>query len=344
MQDGAGLLRYPGDQIDLIAPYHTEKSEWAFNQILNRVNPDIIHFEHFLNWPLSIIDLATSRNIPVILTLHDYYALTPAYTMQGCESVSELVSKEYSFEHFGADISDYLVSRRNTFIRSFQYLKKIIVPSQYLANRLRQVFPYEFSVVENGIKPFNPIDVNKDWDGVRFGYIGTMQPHKGWTLLIDAFSSVHAEYPNSQLRIYGGIPDFSVPCPGVSFSGLYKRSELPRILSEINVGVIPSLFPETYSLVLSELWQGQVAPLVSDIGAMQARVQDGVNGKKIQAGDKTSLINGLKWFIENDEWRSWHFPQPRLVEEMSAEYNKYYQEILGAKKEDIFQESLVGNI
>jgi glycosyltransferase involved in cell wall biosynthesis len=86
MQDGAGLLRYPGDQIDLIAPYHTQKSEWAFAQILNRVSPDIIHFEHFLNWPLSIIDQATAKGVPVVVNFHDYYALTPSYTMQGAEN------------------------------------------------------------------------------------------------------------------------------------------------------------------------------------------------------------------------------------------------------------------
>lgn len=328
MQDGAGLLRYPGDQIDLIAPYHSEKSEWAFSQILNRVKPDIIHFEHFLNWPLSIIDKATSYGAPVVITFHDYYALTPSYTMQGAKDSSELVSKVYSERLFGADISDYLLNRRNTLVRSFQHAKRLIVPSEYLANQLKQVFPYDFQVIENGIKPFTLQDTSRAWDGLRFGYIGTMQPQKGWELLLEAFNTIQPEFPDAQLRIYGGIADPSYSHPGISFHGLYKRVELPRILSEINVGVIPSLFPETYSLVLSELWQGGVAPLVSDIGAMKARVQDGVNGKKFEAGNKNSLVDALRWFLSNEEWRTWQLPQPRLVDSMGAEYEAIYNELL----------------
>ncbi|MGI6523760.1 MAG: glycosyltransferase [Bdellovibrionota bacterium] len=328
MQDGAGLLRYPGDQIDLIAPYHTQKSEWAFAQILNRVSPDIIHFEHFLNWPLSIIDQATAKGVPVVVNFHDYYALTPSYTMQGAENPLELVSKDYSLQYFDADISDYLISRRNNLIRSFRYVKKLIVPSQYLAEQLQQVFPYKFTVIENGIKPFTIQDPSRNWTGLRFGYIGTMQPQKGWEMLLEAFGDVQAEFPDAQLHIYGGVPDPSYKRPNISFHGLYKRSELPKILSNINVGVIPSLFPETYSLVLSELWQGHVVPLVSDIGAMKARVDDGINGKKFKAGDKASLVAALKWFLQNEDWKSWQLPKPRYVNAMGADYNAIYQDLL----------------
>ncbi len=328
MQDGRGLIRYPGDQIDLIAPYHSEKSEWAFSQILKRVQPDVIHFEHFLNWPLAIIEQACASGIPVVVSFHDYYAITPIFRMQGAHDARETTSLDYSMRNFGADLTSYLKTRQHSLISSLQYAKALVVPSEYLAQQLEQIFPYKFKVIENGIRPFSVLDESRAWDGVRFGYVGTMDSEKGWEMLLDAFSEVRRSYPDTQLHFYGGVGDSVKEHSGIIFHGAYKRSELPKILSNINIGVIPSLFPETYSLVLSELWQGRIAPIVSDIGAMSARVQDGVNGKKFKAGDKDSLVTAMRWFLEHDEWRSWSLPTPRHVEAMGAEYDELYCNIM----------------
>ena len=155
-----------------------------------------------------------------------------------------------------------------------------------------------------------------------------MDTEKGWEMLLDAFSDVRSAYPDTQLHFYGGVGDSVKEHSGIVFHGAYKRSELPKILSNINIGVIPSLFPETYSLVLSELWQGKITPLVADIGAMSARVHDGVDGKKFEAGNKESLVASMKWFLEHDEWRTWVFPVPRHVDAMGAEYDELYSSII----------------
>ena len=327
MQEGASPVRYPGDLIDLIAPYHAERSEYAFSQILKRVDPDIVHIVHFLNWPLSIIDQAAAFGKPLIVSFHDYYAVTPYYTMQGEGDPHETVSTAYSLRFFESDISDYLRNRRLVLTRSLQQAKSLIVPSVYLKTQLAKVFPYQFEVIENGIRPFTA-SAARDWPELRFGYVGTLLPQKGWELLLNAFAALQPDYPEAQLHFFGGVVDPCYKLPGVSFHGLYNRSELSRIVSEINVGIIPSLFPETYSLVLSELWQGGVVAAVADIGAMSDRVIDGVNGKKFKAGDLDSLIATLRWFLANDAWRSWQLPQPRLGEAMAADYDSLYQQTL----------------
>ncbi len=327
MEEGGSVLRFPADLIDLIAPYHAGKSEYAFSQILKRVNPDLIHIVHFSNWPLSIIDLAASSGKPLIISFHDYYAITPSYTMQGESDPNETLTPAYSLRFFESDISDYLRSRRHMLVRSLQHAKRLIVPSQYLKTQLSKAFPYRFEVIENGIKPFI-VRAKRDWPELRFGYVGIMLPQKGWELLLNAFAAVQPDFPEAQLHFYGGVVDPCYKLPGVSFHGLYNRGELPRILSEINVGIIPSLFAETYSLVLSELWQGNVVAAVADIGAMSDRVIDGVNGKKFKAGDLSSLADTLRWFLENQCWREWRMPAPRLVDEMSVDYDNLYREVL----------------
>src|SRR5207248_505377 len=53
--------------------------EKSFAAILADFDPQIIHFQQFVNWPLSIIDQALESNAPVVVSLYDYYAITPFY-------------------------------------------------------------------------------------------------------------------------------------------------------------------------------------------------------------------------------------------------------------------------
>jgi len=97
----------------------------------------------------------------------------------------------------------------------------------------------------------------------------------------------------------------------VTFHGTYQPGDVPRLAAQVDVAVIPSEYPETYSLVLSEMWQAGLPVLVSDLGALDERVQDGVNGRKFKAGEVADLAKSLCWFLETDAWRMWTIPGPR---------------------------------
>src|SRR5262249_2728233 len=135
----------------------------------------------------------------------------------------------------------------------------------------------------------------------------------------------------AELHFFGGpIPD--VPAlEGVLFHGAFRPEDLPRLCAEIDVAVIPSVFPETYCLVLSEVWMGGLPVAASGLGALGERVEEGVSGKKFRPGDPSSIAEALCWFLEQD-WRRWQVPRPRTLDAMLADYDALYQEVLGRER------------
>lgn len=67
---GQGTL-YP--EADLTEEY----SEKFFLKTLAEFSPDIIHIQDLYGLPSSLIDIIKSNNIPVLMTLHDYFLLCP---------------------------------------------------------------------------------------------------------------------------------------------------------------------------------------------------------------------------------------------------------------------------
>ncbi len=87
----------------------------------------------------------------------------------------------------------------------------------------------------------------------------------------------------------------------VHFHGKYSLEDLERISPEIHVSLHLSIWPETYCISLSEMWDLGIVPVVSDLGALGERVKDHVNGYKIRPGNVTELIGVLNSIHQHPE-------------------------------------------
>jgi len=314
-----------------LTPYHLPQLESALSDVIRDFKPDLIHVQHIFNWHTGLIDQVTSTGTPVIVSFHDYNVITPFYTMQGAPNPSVALSAEYCKLIFRTDISEYVNKRFRMLAESLSRCRSFICPSQYLADQLSTVLPFSFSVIEHGIYPYHPKPLAKGADR-RFGFIGTRIPQKGWMELLKAFQLLRETNPKAELYFFGGgqaPPRQS--SPGVKFFPPYTRFDLPEVMSQFSIGVVPSMFAETYSYVLSELWAGGKAVAAANIGNLGVRVKDGVNGKLFAPGDISSIVDTLRWFLESDEWRRWTLPTPRLVDSMLEDYRELYASAMNEK-------------
>ncbi len=298
----------------------------ALCRIVELFRPDLIHVQHFLNWPIDLLDQVQTFGVPTIVSFHDYYAITPQLTLQDLAEPEETLTAAYSQKTFGRDLSSYLKERRQRIDRSLRNVSARIAVSAFLQRTLARAFAAPIRIVENGIEEFRPAPRVAAQGVIRFGYFGNLVPQKGWQTLIAAFGDVRQLHPGAELHVHGWFDRPPAPQPGVTYYGTYQHFELPGRTAQIDVAVIPSEFPEPFSLVLSEMWQARLPVVGSDLGALGERIVDGVNGKKFRAGDRADLERALSWFIENDDWRSWSLPRPRLAREMADEYAAIYQE------------------
>jgi glycosyltransferase involved in cell wall biosynthesis len=138
-------------------------------------------------------------------------------------------------------------------------------------------------------------------NGLRVGYLGSLLRHKGVDLLIRAFRQLQT--PGSTLRIYG----FALPGdpflnqlrklvsqdPRVQLMDRYDQKDLPGILSQMDVIVIPSLWHETFSIVAREALLSGTPVVASDIGALPEVINSGQNGLLVPVGDAEALHDAL---------------------------------------------------
>lgn len=306
------------------SPLHTK----ALRQIVEMVKPSLIHIQHTMNWHLGVVDDVTSFGIPTTMSFHDYFHITPHYTMQGVEDPRVTLGPNYSKLYFGSDITEYLKRRRDIFTSAFAKISSKVVPSQYLANVLTKIFPSKYSVIEHGIEPF--VVSGDSPTEVVFGYIGSLLPQKGYSVLLEAFQQLVYERAEATLHVFGGGAQGSLPSiRGVTYHGGYRWEDLSTLLPKFSVGIIPSVFAETFCLTLSELWMGKKAVLASNIGALAERIQDDVQGKLFAAGNVESLYTTMKRCFETPVWKRWQPGTVKTAEMMAKDYENLYRCMIG---------------
>lgn len=317
--DGELLNSYPVNPSPVISPLHEPNTDRTLRTILEKVQPEVIHVMHFLYWPLSLFEVLSGINAKKVISFHDYYPMTPQFTGQGIKDFSVCTTGEYAERVFGRDIAPYLLYRSQLLDVAFKQFEHATVPSKLLYRKMKPIFDLSYVIVPYGIRDFS-IKKKRQSKTLKFGYLGALIPQKGWQLLIDAFRKVRSEHNQIELHMFGAgeqpksLEEFEAD--KIFFHGEYGYQDLPKVFEKFDIGVIPSLFPETYSIVLSEMFYAGKPVCVSRLGALDERVIDGISGKKFNPADSSDLVTALSWFVTCDDWKKFQLPTPVMVPEM----------------------------
>lgn len=180
------------------------------------------------------------------------------------------------------------------FLTPSQYLRRTYIEYGVPADRIR-VLPLGFELdTWRTLPPREP-----RLGPLRIGYIGTLLPHKGVDVLIDAVDRLVPELVD--LTVYGyGEPDSPYLATllgrardNLRFAGRYDNQRLPEILTGLDVIVIPSLWHETFSIVAREALLAGVPVVASDLGALPEVIRDGKTGVLFPAGNSGALAEVL---------------------------------------------------
>jgi glycosyltransferase involved in cell wall biosynthesis len=317
-------FRLPFTPLTIITPLRDGTCEDSLAYVLHHVQPELIHIVHFASWPLSMFQQVLNVGCPTVLSFHDYYAITPYYTMQGCSDPVYALSKEYCQTVFKKDLSAYCQQRVRLFQELFPRMSAMVVPSEYLRRQLGVLYPDRFTVIPYGIEPFPVAPRMKTWSGFRFGFYGSLLPQKGWDSLIEPFQRIRARRSDVELHFFGGNgPEI----PGVFYHGAFLRHQVSSVMTQCDVAFVPSRFAETYSMVLSELWRSGVPTAVAKIGAMGERVEDGKNGRTFTPDNTEEIFAVMEWFLTNSSWQQWQFPEPPTAPGMADQYHRLYEAV-----------------
>lgn len=244
------------------------------------------------------------------------------------------------------NFSKELVAERYEYYRqAILSAEKIFTPSRYIKRQyVHNGYPGDrFQVVRLGI---DVPDAGKHEGrshyesaagrGMRFTFVGTLIPNKGPDVLIRAFKRL--ENKKLTLNIYGRedvapshylalLKELAHGDERIIFNGSFNQDERGEVYRNSDVVVIPSRFPETFSIVAHEGLAYGKPIIASDIGAIPEVVIDGKNGLLVPPGDEHALHSVLKNAIEDVKFLGkLEYPGPIEIYSI-AEHGEFMQKI-----------------
>jgi glycosyltransferase involved in cell wall biosynthesis len=182
--------------------------------------------------------------------------------------------------------------------RSASFLAKArraIAPSGDTAIRMRRYFPaLPITVVPHGDDTGFPL-LSGSRGIVRICILGGIGPHKGFDVLLACARDAADRALGLQFLVVGDTTDDSklLDTGRAHITGTYEPGEAVDLVRAQNasLGFVPSVWPETWSLTLTELWQAGLPVAAFDIGAPAERVRATGRGILLPLGLPPSAIN-----------------------------------------------------
>jgi glycosyltransferase involved in cell wall biosynthesis len=287
----------------------------AFEDVMDRFQPDVVHFHNLHNLGAALLDVAHARGVPSYFTTHNYWLVCPrAYLLRGDNSLcggpgDAGADCATCIGGDGADPEAYknrLATIRDAFSRGISAcltvshgVRRTLIDQGYPAAALdvvRQSVPAEELAWERVGRDRTPGRV--DERALTVGFFGSVYAHKGAQLLVAAAQLVDAPL---RVQIHGEINEAmanrlrALDTRGVvEICGKFAAAELPGQLAGVDVAALPSLWWDCAPLVAGECLAARVPVLAPRMGGLAEAIRDEVDGLAFDGGDAAGLAAQLQ--------------------------------------------------
>ena len=285
-------------------------------KLVGNKNPDIAHVHKISNTLTpSILYALKKKDIPVVLTLHDYRIVCPNYNMYDpnmfkiCEACKG--HKYFNAPRKKCQKSSYLVGL-NIAVESYLYhlmgtynntIDLFIAPSNFVMKKV-----IEFGIDEEKVV-FIPHFVRCDQYTPNYTnsnyilYFGRLEKHKGVRTLIEAIESIR------DVRLYivgegtfrGELESYAKKSgmKSISFFGYKPENELINLISNCLFTVVPSEWYEPFGFTVLESFALGKPVIGADIGSIPDLVKNGYTGTLFRPGDVKDLAEKINYLLDN---------------------------------------------
>jgi glycosyltransferase involved in cell wall biosynthesis len=159
---------------------------------------------------------------------------------------------------------------------------------------------FDLSRARRGARPPGPAA-----GPLRVAYLGTWIPTKGVHVLVEALRAIHPAV--ARLDVHGYAPPYegfddyeghlrrlAAGAPHVRFRGAYAPEDVPALLAEADVLVVPSIWYENSPLTLHEARLAGIPVVASGHGGLVELVAHEVDGLLFRPGSAAALRAALE--------------------------------------------------
>lgn len=171
------------------------------------------------------------------------------------------------------------------------------------------------------------------------GNIGGVSFYKGTHILLDAVDKMRNK--NFKLKIFGRYDNdyLKLIIKGkealpIEFFGKYLPEELPRILEQIDLMVLPSICKDTAPQTIFESYSARIPIIASNIGGFPDFIKEGVNGCLFNPGDSRELAKKIDDILDHPDIiisYARNIPFLKTIKENAEELISLYQKCLSMK-------------
>ena len=324
----------------------------SFAEFLDLVQPDVVHFHHFLTLGIDLLTLTRRRlpNAKIVFTLHEFLSICTAgghmvrtFDKSQCTKATAVRCHQCFPEH-GPEV---FFMRERWMKKHFEAVDRFTTPSAFMIERY-----VDWGLPRERITRVGNAQANPNRGGIdrgqpgqrrnRFGFFGQLVDSKGVHVLLEAVEILRSEgFTDFQIEINGDNLNFAserrrqqfedflaaeqarpADARNVYYNGSYQVDQLKARMLRVDWCIVPSTWAETYCLVVDEAWMFGRPVIASNCGAMAERVRDGVDGLLFEPGDARGLASLIR--RTSDEAGFWQklstqikmpAPRSRMVDE-----------------------------
>jgi len=292
---------------------HNREAINRLSSLIEEERPDVAHLHNIYHQITpSIINILKKTGAKVILTLHDYKIICPAYSMINRNSICNKCEGK-AFWHATANkcqedllFKSFLLSAEgywHKWAKSYDQVDMFLAPSQFMAAIVGKyrVPPDKISMLHNGID-IDRYDYSGEDDGYAV-YFGRLSKEKGIETLLRAHHYISSKIP---LKIIGTGPlmkELEERYTGVEFTGYKSGNALSELVRRASFVVVPSEWYENCSMsVLEAMAYGK--PIIgSRIGGIPEQIEDGKTGFLFEMGNVEELAEKMIILTEDEGLR-----------------------------------------
>jgi glycosyltransferase involved in cell wall biosynthesis len=279
-------------------------------RLLDEEEVDVVHVAHPMRLP-QVFPAAAERGLPVVVHVYDYDYL--CFQVVLVRASGEICTSALEGR---ACISECSVPPAPERIewgrRVLAGAAAIVAPSRFLADvYAAEGFAGNWLHVPSGVdySRFGERLPPPGGEGLTLGFIGTLLPHKGPQVVVQALRLLPGR--PLRLRLYGesfGKTSFDEELAAliadddrIELAGVYDHDEFIDVLAPLDAVVLPSTWYENYPNSASSAAAAGVPVIASDLGGLREIVDMYRCGFTFPVGDAEALAELLDRLLDDPE-------------------------------------------